>query len=108
MANPGTVQVDPVTGRPVGLVRQEQDEKTGREQEALLREQAAWMAVSKTEAGAKLVAMVMQQITKRIDQLIEDDPEASAYRAILREMGVKEGLAKTAAKELFRRYVKEE
>jgi hypothetical protein len=102
------VKIDPVTGRPAELIRKEQDDKDNREQEALLREQAAWMAVSKTEAGAKLVSLVMQQLTKRIEKLVEEDPEAAAYSMILKEMGIRESRAKAASKELFQRYVKEE
>jgi len=105
--NPGVVQIDPVTGRPAEQIRAEKGDEEKREQESLLREQAAWMAVSKTEAGAKLLALVMQKLTCRIEKLVEADPEAAAYVAILKEIGIKEGLARNASKSLFERYVKE-
>ena len=107
-SNPGVVQIDPVTGRPAEQIRAEKGDEEKRDQEVLLREQAAWMAVSKTEAGAKLLALVMQKLTCRIEKLVGEDPEAAAYEAILKEMGIKEGLARAASKKLFERYVRKE
>ncbi len=107
MLNSG-VRIDPVTGRPLEQVTAERDYTNEKQQEAMLKEQADWFEVTKTEAGAKILELVNGKLTKRIDALIKDDPEAAAYVMILQEMGVKEGLARAASKQIFERYVKKE
>lgn len=107
MNNSG-VRIDPVTGRPLEQVTAERETANGKQQEAMLKEQADWFDVTKTEAGAKIIELVTGKLTARIDALITADPEASAYVKILQEMGVKEGLARAATKQLFDRYVKKE
>ncbi len=105
MHNSG-VKVDPMTGRPMEQVTAEKSDTATKQQEAMLKEQADWFDVTKTEAGSKIIALVEGKLTARIDTLIKDDPEASAYVKILQEMGIKEGLARAATQQLFDRYVK--
>jgi len=105
MHNSG-VNVDPITGRPLEQVTAELENATAKQQESMLKEQADWFDVTKTEAGAKIIALVEGKLTSRIDTLIKEDPEAAAYVKILQELGIKEGLARAATKQLFERYVK--
>lgn len=107
MNNSG-VKIDPVTGRPLEQVTAERDNANEKQQANMLKEQADWFDVTKTDAGAKIIALVTGRLTARIDALITADPEAAAYVAVLREMGIKEGLARAATKQLFERYVKKE
>jgi ribosomal protein S25 len=107
MLNSG-VKVDPLTGRPLEQVTAERESANENQQEAMLKEQADWFDVTKTEAGAKIIALVEGKLTARIDTLIKDDPEAAAYVKILQEMGIKEGLARAATKQLFERFIKKE
>jgi hypothetical protein len=107
MLNSG-VKVDPISGRPLEQVTIERESANERQQEAMLKEQADWFDVTKTEAGGKIIALVEGKLTARIDVLIKDDPEAAAYVKILQEMGIKEGLARAATKQLFERFIKKE
>jgi ribosomal protein S25 len=107
MLNSG-VKVDPLTGFPMEQVLAERENASEKQRESLLKEQADWFDVTKTEAGAKIIALVEGKLTARIDALIKDDPEAAAYVKILQEMGIKEGLARAATKQLFERYIKKE
>jgi hypothetical protein len=107
MLNSG-VKVDPLTGRPLEQVTTERESANEKQQETMLKEQADWFDVTKTEAGAKIIALVEGKLTARIDALIKEDAEAAAYVKILQEMGIKEGLARVAAQQLFDRYIKRE
>jgi hypothetical protein len=100
MDNSG-VKIDPVTGQPVKAESGDKAAETEKRENDLLKERAAWLDVSQTDAGRQLVEMVKARLLARVEALAKADPEAAAYVKILAEIGVKEGIAEAAAQALF-------
>jgi len=101
------IDIDPVTGEPVEMMAEETRAVRKKVEEGRLRDQAEFLNLVGSAQGQKLISMVVSKLEKRVDRLIKDDPEATAYRSILVEMGHKQNLAKAAVKELFKRQLEE-
>jgi len=90
------VGTDPRTGRPVEEAIKEKEKANEKAEENLLKGQAAFQGFSESEAGQQLLIIVRAKA----------DPECEAYDKILRDIGVKEGMAKGAARQLYQRSLK--
>lgn len=92
--------VDIVTGKPVEMDRKAGAEERKAAEEQSLQRQAELAGLTQTDAGRLLIGLVSDQLQKRIEQLIGADPEASAYEAILKEMGNKDRVGRTAMQKI--------
>ncbi len=108
MDKEGTLQTDILTGRPLELVEAETKAEEKDREAALLKRRAEWNRVSDTEAGQRLLALVKEKLEDRITKLVAEDPEAAAYATILKDMGVKEGMARAAMEKLTAAYLRQE
>ena len=100
------VGTDPRTGRPVEEAIKEREKADEKQAEARLKGQAAFQGFSESEAGQLLLTIVRAKYEARVAVLAKADPECEAYDKILREIGVKEGMAKNAARQLYQRSLK--
>jgi len=95
--------IDIMTGRPEsevkGLKKQLKDQK----KEADLREQAEFINVTLSPESRKLIDLIVKKLEKRIETLITNDPEASAYKKILKDVKYREDLAKKAIDIIYQR-----
>jgi hypothetical protein len=98
------VETDIATGKPRSILDREKEERKAQAEKLRLEDQASYMGLAKTPPGQALIAMVFSSLQTRIEQLIAEDPAAAAYCKILKEMGMKEGIARKAAKILLERY----
>lgn len=105
MDNSG-VKTDPSTGRPVEEAINLKAEAQEKQEETLLKGQAAFQGFSESDAGGQLLIIVRSKYEARVAELTKVDPECQAYEKILRDIGVKEGMAKNAARQLFQRALK--
>ena len=64
-------------------------------------------AALKEEDGRILVKTVRELLTKRVDELVKDDAEASAFVKLLKEIGVKIAIGRTMAERIIARELKE-
>lgn len=96
MAKTGTVDVDILTGKPLELVRDEQAAKAKSQTEAGLKERMEFLNLSQTADGKKLLSIIEKKLLARIRELVNADPEAQAYAALLKDLGIKEALAERA------------
>ncbi len=87
--------------RPAEMVRKEKEDFTKRKREKTLREQAEYINIILSPQGEKLVGLVVKKMEKRINYLINNDPEAIAYKKILDELKYKENLAKNAIGKIY-------
>lgn len=87
--------------RPKEMVDAERNAFKQRKREKTLREQAEYLNVVASPQGKKLIEMIVKKMEKRINQLISNDPEATAYKKILDELKYKENLAKKAIGSLY-------
>jgi len=105
---PGGLQsgadIDPLTRIPVEretaaktVEREQQEEKT-------LREQAEFLNIVSSAEGSRLIDIIAKRLENRIDELINNDPEATAYAHLLKEVGRKETLARRAVDKLYNRH----
>lgn len=104
--NRSGVKTDPVSGRPVDEAIKEKAAAQDKLEDTLLKGQAAFQGFSESEAGTQLLIIVRSKYEARVAELTKVDPECMAYDKILREIGVKEALAKGAARQLFQRSLK--
>lgn len=100
------VKTDPRTGRPVEEAVKEKEAAQDKQAETHLKGQAAFQGFSESEAGQQLLTIVRAKYATRVAELAKADPECQAYDKILREIGVKEGMAKGAARQLYQRSLK--
>ena len=87
--------------RPKEMVDNEQELINKAKKEKSLRQKAEFLNVALSPEGKKLVDLVVKKMEARVSQLINNDPEASAYKKILNEMRHKENMAKKAVNELY-------
>lgn len=97
--------IDPTTQKPIEADRDKKSEKE-QKKELNLREQAAFINVMFSSEGQALISLIMRKLEQRIQKLISDDPEASAYSKILKEIKYKENLAKKAIDQIYKRQLK--
>ncbi|MFH1158466.1 MAG: hypothetical protein V1721_06245 [Pseudomonadota bacterium] len=100
------VKTDPTTGRPVEEAIKEKERAQEKQEETLLKGQAAFQGFSESDAGTQLLIIVRSKYEARVMELTKVDPECQAYEKIVREIGVKEAMAKGAARQLFQRSLK--
>jgi hypothetical protein len=100
------VKVDPVTLKPVTANPEDKALAAEELKDKNLKAQAAWMNVSQTEAGRQLVDLIREKLNARVSALVKADPEADAYVKILTDLGVKEGMATAASRELVAKALK--
>ena len=105
--NNGGVEIDPVTLRPMDNVRKDRVQEHEQLTESTLQRQATWANITDTETGRRIIDIVQWKLDQRIENLVADDAEARAYLNIIKELGGKISLAKSAALKLTERYLKE-
>jgi hypothetical protein len=100
------VDVDIVTLKPEETERHEK-ETAARVQEQRRDETAAGFLLSlNSNEGKALFAVIEEKLSRRIDELVKDDPEASAYINVLHEIGMKAVLGRAAARRITQRHLK--
>jgi len=87
--------------RPKEMVVKEREAFTKQKREKTLREQAEYLNIILSPQGKKLIDLIVKKMEKRINYLINEDPEAKAYKKILDELKYKENLAKKAIGDLY-------
>ena len=97
--------VDPVTGQPKRQTDHARKQIREANTEKQLREQAENLELVFSDKGEKFKELVLGRLDVRIEQLIQNDAEASAYMHILRTLGHKFNAAKRASNELYRRHM---
>ena len=97
------VSIDPLTLEPLEQSLAEKDFEKQQRDETMLREQAEFLNVTFSAEGRHLIDVISKQLEARIEQLIEADPEATAYAKLLRRFGHKETMARLAVKKLYKR-----
>lgn len=100
------VKTDPRTGRPVEEAIREKGKAQDKQAETLLKGQAAFQGFSESDAGRQILHIVQRKYEARVAELTKVDPECQAYEKIVKEIGVKEAMAKGAARQLFQRSLK--
>jgi hypothetical protein len=99
---------NPVDGMPRDWARKQRQELQKATEEKLLQDQAHYLNIAMSDEGKRLLTLVSDQLEKRIEALVAGDPEASAYKTILSEMGYKHRLARQAVEKLYKRKLMEE
>jgi len=79
---------------------------TEKAQKERLEKQAGFLGVLNAQASKELVKMIDEKLTARVEELVKNDSQAKSYIEILKELGVKQGAARKAAKELQDKYFK--
>ena len=95
--------VDIRTGKPSELAAEERRIDQERREKERLKLQSSMFGISGTEGGQKLIALVKSLLVKRIDKVLQDDPEAKAYLEILNSIGFAEKFAQEAVKKITER-----
>jgi len=95
------VEVDINRLRPKEMVDAEREAVNRTKKESTLAEKAEFLNIAASPEGKKLIELVVKKMQDRINRLITDDPEASAYKKILNEMRYRENMAKKAINELY-------
>lgn len=95
--------IDPLTLEPIEKVLTAKKAEQDQREEKTLREQAEFLNIVTSEAGARLVDLIVEKLVKRIEEMIRLDPEAAAYAKILNEIGNRENLANRAVNKLYER-----
>lgn len=96
--------INPVTLRPKQAARGD-GAKNRAEQKKRLEEQAKDLALVYSDEAERFKELVMGRMEKRITALVMEDPEATAYHDLLRELGHKVNMAKRATERLYREHV---
>ena len=65
-------------------------------------------AALKEDDGRILVKHIREQLTKRIDQLVDGDAEAKTYVKLMKEMGIKIAIGRMATERIIARELKED
>ena len=97
--------VDPESGEPMEKVEADRRayEKRLQSQEAeRLKGQAGLNQVTQGEAADALRAMIRRRLELRIQAVLDEDPEARAYVAILKDLREKGNLAAIATEKLVK------
>lgn len=99
-------EIDIVTGNPILLKQEEADQERQAAHEDRLAQQAQYAELLRSEPGEKLIRILEGHMTQRIVELVQADPQASAYVKILNELGVREFVGRRATQILMNRYLK--
>jgi len=94
-------ETDIITGTPVERLRQEEKLDKEKARKDQLKEQSANIGISRGQDARQLIEMIEKLAIKRIEKLIKDDPEATSYKKILKELGETESIAIKAHKQLY-------
>src|SRR3990172_1061134 len=100
-------QVDPKTGLPLEMLRQDRVMLRAEQEQQSQAEGYRLDAALKEEDGRTLVKTVREMLTKRVDELVKDDAEASTFVKLLKEIGVKIAIGRTMAERIIARELKE-
>jgi hypothetical protein len=100
-------QVDPKTGLPLEMVRQDNRLRQQEQEQAAESEGRRIAAELREEDGRALVKHVRETLTRRVDDLVAADPEAKAYVRLLKELGVKIAIGRMSAERIIARELKE-
>jgi len=92
--------IDIVTGKPVEMKRQADAEVREKIEQDGLKRQAEMAGLIHSDAGKLLVDLIADRLQARIEKLIAEDPEATAYVNILKEIGNKDRLGREAMKKI--------
>jgi hypothetical protein len=100
--------VDILTGKPLEMVQTQTDVEEQAREKMYLQNKLDFLDISKTLSGQKLLELVYSHLARRIDYLVANDQQATAFVTLLHDMGAKEFQAAEASKKYFERYVKKE
>jgi len=92
--------------QPEEQAREEREALAEKKEKERLEKQAGLLGVVNSEATKVLVGIIRKQLIGRVEALVKGDGEANAYIKTLNELGIKEGAALNAAKELQEKYFK--
>lgn len=99
-------ETDIRTGRPIAEIRAEQEALADRKESEDLQKKMAFLDVTKSSAFSTLVEMVTQQLYRRVEVCLKDDPEARTLVELLQKMGVKTAMARKATDLFVKKYMK--
>ncbi len=98
-------EVDQVTGQPLSKVDREKDiEKYGRLNDKKAKADQL-RADLDSEQGRTVLNCIQEQLLKRVDHLIENDPECNALKKLIVSMGVNLSIGEKAVQDLMRMLV---
>jgi hypothetical protein len=97
--NPGA-PTDIMSGLPVEKIAADKTARDAALQEENLKTKTAFLGMTSTDAGQTLITLVQQHLTRRINELVTQDPPAQALLKILADMDLKEFEATRAAERL--------
>jgi predicted Zn-dependent protease len=101
-------KTDIITGLPLETILTDRETEALAREEASLKSKAEFFGLSESIDGKKLIALIQQNLERRIDYLVDNDPQAKAYMNLLTEIGVKENQAQKAAEKLVNMRIKKE
>lgn len=81
------IDVDIETGRPKEEVKRRKKEEKNKKEEEQFQKLKGLVDELKSSSGSTLVDYIRDELEKRIDILISEDPEAKAYIAVLQRLG---------------------
>lgn len=100
--------IDINTLKPLGGVEKDREAERQANQRHRDEKQTAFMGTLASPAGEQLLAMIEERLTNRIDALVKEDPEATAYAQILRALGERLVLGRRAARKIMERQLRTE
>lgn len=93
-------ETDIMSGIPLGKLRQERE----KEKDHLVASQGIELEQDlQTEGGRKLVKLMIEKLSKRIETLVYADPECKAILDVLNDVGTQIELGKAASERLAKR-----
>ena len=98
--------VDIVSGMPAEFAAKEKKLEHKRREEESLKLRASMAGISGSPDGQKLIALVKSVLIRRVETVLQDDPEAKAYMEILNAIGTVERFAEEAIRKLTERSLK--
>ena len=96
------VKTDIVTGMPKPVADNQKQAEKEQERLETARKRAEFLGALSSDAGRKIIAVIEEMLLKRINQLINNDPAASAFKALLANLSIKDSHAKRAVEELVK------
>jgi hypothetical protein len=92
---------DIINGMPLEKVNADRNTQQQIRDEALLKAKAEYFGISASNEGKKLIALVQEHLSRRIDELVQRDPEAATLINLLADIGIKETEGRKAAERLI-------
>jgi hypothetical protein len=96
-----SVKTDIISGKPADMIKQEERLNKEKIEKDILKEQASKMGISRSLDAKVLLEMIENCAIKRMEKIISEDPELTAYQNMLKELGHTESLAVKAYKKLY-------